>query len=86
MRLREWVLMQGRGELLRLHHVTELSYTTVHALYRETQLATYASAAKISAATEGAVSVPELCEARVTRKPRPKRKRASKRPAPEAST
>ena len=61
MRLREWCDIRGRGVLKWLERETGVSYTTIHGLYSERQVATYATAVKISKATRGKVTIGELC-------------------------
>jgi hypothetical protein len=63
MTLQEWVKGQSRGALSRLSRETGLAYTTVFGIARGKQRARYESAKLISAATEGAVSISEMCDA-----------------------
>lgn len=70
MRLREWVERRGRGELTRLQLQTRVAYATLHKLASDANVATYATAKKISAATGGAVSIAELCELPASKKKR----------------
>lgn len=79
MRLKQWVEREGRGEIMRLMRVTGLSYQAVHAIAHGRK-SSYDSAERISKATDGAVSIAELCEAVPTvaaPPPRAKRKRAT---------
>lgn len=81
MRLKQWVEREGRGEIMRLMRVTGLSYQAVHAIAHGRK-SSYDSAERISKATDGAVSIAELCEAvpaAAAPPPRVKRKRAPAR-------
>lgn len=64
MRLRAWVKDAGKGAIARLARQTGISYQTIHALAAAgcTQRARYDNAKRISEATDGAVSIAELCE------------------------
>lgn len=64
MHLDAWIREQGYGALSRLTRVTGLAYGTVWGACRRRTRITYASAALISKATRGAVTVDELCTAR----------------------
>lgn len=85
MRLPTWVKARGYGEISRLARETGLSYQAVHRLVSDpARRATGRSAALISKATDGAVSIEELVTSandarRATRRVRKKRKRAPKR-------
>lgn len=61
MRLSDWIEQEGRGALTRLAERSGVCYPTVHAIYAGTQTPLYATAVKISAATNNAVTVDELC-------------------------
>lgn len=75
MRLAAWVKRKGKGAISQLAAASGVTYPTVHALAHDKQAAEYETAKKISAATDGAVSIPELCE---LPPPARKRKRARK--------
>lgn len=62
MRLREYVDTRGRGEISRIVRVAEVAGTTVHDALNGHPIARYDTAKRISEATGGAVSIPELCE------------------------
>ena len=59
MQLAEYVAREGRGTLSRLQRATGLAYTTVFRALKRPP--TYETALKLSAATDGVVSVEELC-------------------------
>jgi DNA-binding transcriptional regulator YdaS (Cro superfamily) len=73
MHLDKWVQQEGYGSLSWLARRTGLAYGTVFAAYRRTTRVTYQTAALISKATRGEVTIDELC----TAKPLAKRKRAA---------
>lgn len=75
MRLHEWVACHPRGELARLARDTGLTRNTLWYLAREVRPAKYETAALISRATNGAVSVDELCAPRPRPRPRLRRKK-----------
>lgn len=82
MRLAQWVKEQGYGEIARIAAVTGLRYGTVHKLAtKPDRTARGSTAARISKATGGIVTVEELCvsaplKRRIeTRKTRPRRAR-----------
>lgn len=72
MRLRQWLDSRPRGELARLVRETGLMRATISYLAREVRPAKYDTAVLISAATQGAVTVEELCVL-------PRRKRRGKK-------
>jgi hypothetical protein len=78
MRLDEWVLSRKWGELTRLQKQTGLSYATLHTLYNGDRVASYDTAKLISAATDNAVTIDELCT-RPTKK-RSRGRRVTKKP------
>lgn len=81
MRLSTWVKAKGYGEISRLARETGLSYQAVHRLVSDpNRRATGKSAALLSKATGGEVTIEELVTSatdarRATRRVRPKRKR-----------
>ncbi len=52
--------MMGRGSMTRLEEMTGISYQTIHSLATDKHRAREKTAAKISAATRGLVSIEEL--------------------------
>jgi len=62
MRLDEYVEGKPRGEIARLARDSGLAYATVWNLCHGDRLKTYDAAKRLSDATEGAVSVADLCE------------------------
>jgi hypothetical protein len=65
MKLSEFVKEGGRGTKARLSRASGLSWATVHACCKGELIKLYETAKRLSAATDGAVSVAELCEAAV---------------------
>lgn len=69
MRLATWTALRGRGALMELHRATKridgvgVSYSTLHQAARGTHLLSYPKAKLIEQATDGAVTVDELCGA-----------------------
>lgn len=70
MRLIDWVKERGKGEQARLKRATGLSYTTIQALVYGRQAAKYETGKLIETATDGAVSVTEVCELPPVKTPR----------------
>jgi len=66
MRLADWVGQNGRGALMRLSERSGICYPTVHAIYSGTQTPKYDTAEKLSAATNGEVTIAELCKPAVS--------------------
>lgn len=62
MTLNDWVAEQGKGSMSLLQRKTGLAYTTVWKAARGIRTVRYATAKLLSQATDGAVSVAELCE------------------------
>lgn len=62
MTLLEWIEARGRGEVSRLMRVTGLAYTTILYARSGDKRVGYDTAKAISRATDGAVSIAELCE------------------------
>lgn len=62
MRFSEWAKRQPRGVLKRIEREQGVGYNTLSRLMRGETLANYVVAKKISDATDGEVSVAELCE------------------------
>lgn len=60
MHLSEWVRLHGYGEMSRLAAATGLGYQTIHELVNTSRTARGETAARISKATGGAVTVAEL--------------------------
>lgn len=73
MRLDAWIHKQEYGALSRLARATGLSYGTIFAAYKRRMRTSYQSAVLIERATKGAVTVAEICGARLA----PRRKRAA---------
>lgn len=86
MRLREWVIDCGKGELARLARVTGLSYPTVHGLATDRHRARYSTAKLISEATRGRVTIAELCELPPKRRARKRARKRIDSTAPAADT
>jgi hypothetical protein len=61
MKLREWVKQHGRGELTRLRAASGVGWASLWRAKRGVAVS-YAIAKKISLATNGAVSIAELCD------------------------
>lgn len=61
MDLKTWVKTSGRGSLKYLSDKTGLSYSTIHRAFRG-HMVMYQTALRLSAATDGAVTVAELCD------------------------
>jgi hypothetical protein len=66
MRFPEWARQQPRGALKRIERDHGVGYNTLARLMRGETLANYTVAKKISDATDGAVTVAEICEAEPT--------------------
>lgn len=62
MRFPEWVQTQERGALKRIERQTGVGYTTLMRLNSGDTIARYDVAKRISEATDGAVTVDELCD------------------------
>jgi hypothetical protein len=64
MDLATYVKLRGTGEMTRLHRRSGVSYATIHRLATKDgeRLDSWKAAKKLSAATDGAVSMEELCE------------------------
>lgn len=62
MRLKEWVRRQGTGAISRLQRETGLAYSTIFRAAHDRKPVRFATAKLLSEATNGAVSVEELCE------------------------
>jgi len=73
MDLDTYIRRQGYGEHARIAKEAGVFYTTIAAIRQRRSVPKYATAAKISAATNGAVTIADLCEPTA-----PKRKRATK--------
>ena len=58
-----WVSKQPRGVLKRIEREANVGYTTLHRLMRGERIDSYSLAKRVSDATEGAVTVDDLCEA-----------------------
>lgn len=67
MRFPQWVARQPRGILKRIELEHGVGYNTLARVMRGEILTNYTVAKRISDATSGAVSVPELCEAPTAR-------------------
>jgi hypothetical protein len=65
MDLKTWVKTSGRGSLKYLSDKTGLSYSTIHRAFRG-HMVMYQTALRLSAATDGAVTVAELCDPAAT--------------------
>lgn len=61
MRLAAWVAINGYGSITRLSKATGKRYATIHALVRGASRAKYDTARLIEKATDGQVTVAELC-------------------------
>jgi len=62
MRLHDWIEREGPGALSRLMRATGLAYSTVTYIARGRKCPRYETAKRISEATGGEVSIPELCD------------------------
>jgi hypothetical protein len=61
MTLKEWTRKEGRGSLVKLMYDTRISYNSLLGFVRGKPVGRYATARKISKATQGQVSIEELC-------------------------
>lgn len=78
MHFSEWVKSQSRGVLTRVARQANLSYGKVLSTAQGYRVAKYETAEKISKATNGEVTIDELCDLSLPIPPQPaKRKRAS---------
>jgi hypothetical protein len=66
MRFSEWVEEQPRGTLKQIERTTGVGYTTLQRLRAGERLSRYDLAKKISDATDGAVTVDEICSESTT--------------------
>jgi hypothetical protein len=81
MNLLAYVKLMGTGEMTRLHRASGVSYATIHRIVNDGHLMTsYVAAKRLSAATDGAVSVAELCEGPASKPQKRKKKRGRGRP------
>lgn len=62
MRFSEWLAAQPHGTTMRLCRETGLALRTLYNVRDGVNVPTYATAKRISDATNGAVSIAELCE------------------------
>lgn len=83
MRLADWIGEQPRGALSRLQREVGIAWPSMYAIYSGEATPRYETARKISLATGGAVSIPELCEPEPAATPRKRitRKRTTVRKA-----
>jgi hypothetical protein len=81
MLLSKWVKEKGWGELTRLRKATGLTYATLHSLYRREHCANYDTGLLIEKATDGSVTVHDVCKplTPAEHKAAAKRKRERKR-------
>jgi hypothetical protein len=63
MTLADWVKEAGRGAMSRLSQSTGVAYSTVHNAVKGQLIKQYDVAKKLSEATDGKVTIAELCEA-----------------------
>lgn len=61
MQFAKWLANQPRGTLARLVRETGVSSVTLHKVARGERLSRYGKAAALSKATDGAVSIADLC-------------------------
>lgn len=67
MTLHDWIEQQGGGEISRLVRVTGCAASSLHNHLNGQPIGRYETAKKISDATDGAVSIADLCESEVVR-------------------
>lgn len=58
----EWVAREGSGAISRLSRETGLAYTTVFEAAHGRRAVRYETAKRISEATDGVVTIEEICE------------------------
>jgi|SRR5262247_119976 len=84
MRLDKWIeadlKANGRGALMRLKKKTGVAYQTIHEIYAGKRAASYATAKAIEDATDGEVTIAELCAPpQLKAATKPKRARTTRR-------